>query len=96
MNMAIRVTLLAVCFAGPARADDALPPNPTNALPPNTIDCAQFDKKGDVWKARGIVVFTLGEHKETLSDTSVAPHQFVFNDHDLFDLLEKKCGAHRG
>ena len=96
MKRAIRATLLAACLYGPAQADDILPPNPTNALPPNTIDCAQFDKKGDAWKARGTVLFTLGEHKETLTDTSVSRREFVFGDIDLFDLLEKKCGPHRG
>jgi len=96
MNMAIRATFVAICLCGPALADDILPPNTTNALPPNTIDCAQFDKNGDAWKARGTVVFTLGDHKETLTDTSVASREFVFNDIDLFDLLEKKCGPHRG
>lgn len=69
MNMAIRATLLAICLYGPARADDMLPPNTIDALPPNTIDCAQFDKNGDAWKARGAVIFTLGDHKETLTDT---------------------------
>ena len=96
MKRVIGATLLAICLYGPARADDILPPNTIDALPPNTIDCAQFDKKGDSWKARGTVVFTLGDHKETLTDTSVSRREFVFNDIDLFELLNRKCSAHRG
>ena len=96
MKRVIGATLLAICLYGPARADDMLPPNTIDALPPNTIDCAQFDKNGDAWKARGTVIFTLGDHKETLTDTAVSRREFVFNDTDLFDLLERKCGAHRG
>lgn len=96
MNMPAKATLIAVFFCSPALADDVLPPNTTNALPANTIDCTQFDKHGDAWRTKGTVAFTLGEHKETLTDVTVSRREYVFNDVDLFDLLEKKCSAPRG
>jgi hypothetical protein len=96
MKIAAATALLALSISCPTRADDALPPNSNDALPPNTNDCAQFDKNGDAWKARGMVVFTLGDDKETLSGASVSRGQFVFKDIDLYDLLEKKCASHRG
>ncbi len=53
-------SLFAICAVAPASASGALP---QGELPPNTLDCAQFGKAGDVWSEVGTASFGLGGAK---------------------------------
>jgi hypothetical protein len=71
--------------------------NENTALPPNTIDCSQFQKVGsNAWMENGVAKFDLGSAKGvTLKETPILPGvNNVVGGVDLYQVLETKCGSH--
>jgi hypothetical protein len=79
------VALLA--FGSPAFAQDT-------PLPPNTLPCDAFAKKGDgIWVAKRPVSFEVGNAKNlTLDAGEITPKSQSVGGIDLYVLLEAKCG----
>jgi len=81
-------TLVVIAIAASASAQ-------TNALPPNTIQCSGFERRGDAWYAKpDNPPFDIGSIKgTTLRNSIIGPGGMKFSGFYLFDVLEKKCGT---
>jgi hypothetical protein len=68
-------------------------------LPPNTINCAAFQKTPNGnWYVGSRTTFDVGSFKSvSLSNYLVIPHDTnsSFRGVDLYDVLERKCGGAR-
>jgi hypothetical protein len=66
-------------------------------LPPNTIDCAAFQKTPNGnWYVGSRTTFDVGSLKSIrLGNYLVVPHDTNSSFHgiDLYDILERKCGG---
>jgi hypothetical protein len=66
-------------------------------LPPNTIDCAAFQKTPNGnWYVGSETIFDVGSLKSIrLGNYLVIPHDTNsgFRGIDLYDILERKCGG---
>jgi hypothetical protein len=69
---------------------------PQSTLPPNTIDCSAFTKMpSGIWHVSAGTTFDLGNIKSiNLGDMDIGPHLAKVGNIDLYDVLERKCGAH--
>jgi hypothetical protein len=67
-------------------------------IPPNTIPCDAFAKKGEgIWFAKRPVTFDIGNAKNlTLDDGEIKPRSQNLGGIDLYVLLEAKCGKTTG
>ena len=66
----------------------------SSSLPPNTIDCSQFQQFGDGWTEVGDAVFDLGSATQThLSGQPVTPNSINVGGYDLYTVLQQKCGS---
>jgi len=68
---------------------------PSNSLPPNTIDCAAFTKQPNGnWYVGAPTTFDIGSVKHmTLSQSVIDPHFMNVGGADLYDVLNRKCGG---
>lgn len=63
-------------------------------LPPNTIDCAQFQQFGDGWTEIGTATFDLGSAQQaTLSNQPITPNSMNIGGYDLYSVIQQKCGS---
>ena len=68
--------------------------NAQASLPPNTIDCSQFTKKGNEWEIVGTATFDFGTVKHmSLSGLHISPRIIDVGGMDLYEVIEKKCGT---
>jgi len=71
----------------------------SKGLPPNTIDCAAFQKTPNGnWYVGSRTVFDVGSLKSVgLANYLVIPHDTnsSFRGVDLYEILERKCGGAR-
>jgi hypothetical protein len=70
---------------------------PTDDLPPNTINCAAFIKRPDGnWYVGRVTTFDLGTAtgtKRLALLNSVIGRKFNIAGTNLYDILERKCGG---
>ena len=64
-------------------------------LPPNNIDCTIFRKTESHWVSDRPTTIELGRGRINLGSQHVSRRAIVVNGHDLYDAIEKKCGATR-
>ncbi len=72
----------------------AVAPAGAQTLPPNSIDCTQFQQVSGSWTEIGTATFDLGAAQNVqMANTIIAPHQRGVGGYDLSDVLNAKCGA---
>jgi hypothetical protein len=72
----------------------ASPPTSTKSIPPNTINCRDWQRNADsTWIASPTAKpFDIGGHKDIkYAGRKIERYSAMFDDTDLWDVLEAKC-----
>jgi len=103
VSLAIVASLLGAFAASsvlsqPSQKPKAIIVGPNDPLPPNTLKCADFEKRGDVWVVIRDTNFDLANGKRDLAAGSRFNFRALFvstpsGSYDLYSILERKCTA---
>src|ERR1041385_7370499 len=94
-RMAITIGVMAACFPACPAANSETATTPTTlSIPPNTIDCKDWNRNADgIWSASSTAKpFDLGRHKGIkYAGRKIDHSSAMFDDTDLWEVLEAKC-----